>query len=74
VNGDFAAGSTHRDANVPGRKGRSVVYTIANDSHFVAFRFNSSDIVHFVLRETFAFGFFAANFFGDAGRDSLTIA
>ena len=74
MNGHFAAGRSHRDAQVPGRQGGCVVDAVADDRDTVALGFHLPDEFHFVLRQTFAQDFFAANLAGHAGRHRLAVA
>ena len=68
MNGHFASGGAHGDAQVPGGQRRRVVDAVANNRDAVAFGFDLPDEIDFVLRQAFAQAFFAADLARDAGR------
>ena len=74
VDGHFAARGAHGDADVAGGQSGRVVYAITNHSYLVALGLHGAHEVHFVLRQTFAFGFLATNLAAHSRRDRLAIA
>src|SRR5207248_2121744 len=73
VDGDFAAGRAHRDAHVAGRQRRRVIDAVADHGDPVTAAFHLAHKLDFVLRETLADDFLAADLARDARGDRLAI-
>ena len=74
MDGDFAAGGAHSDADVAGRKGRGVIHSVADDGNRIAFRFDAANELDLVLGEALALGFLATDFARHASGDGLAVA